>query len=434
MNISIIAVGSRGDVQPYVALGLGLQKAGHHVTICSTANFRSFIEEYGLNYCYTYDDTLEYLNTDLGRLVLDDDRSIRETITLWKTVAKVVSAGAMRTLEEGWQAVEKAKPDLILFCPKAAGAPHYAEKLGVPVMLAALNPGWVPTRAFPPILGLPMWKLGGWYNKLATALFLKLNSLGIIKYIRAWRQANGLPALRRGFNFLHTGTGHPTPALHGFSQHVVPTVKDWPSYATLTGFWFLDQPDTWQPPASLVDFLKAGDPPVYIGFGSMAGRKTARMSRIVIEALQKAKVRGILATGWGGLEATDLPDSIHKIDAAPHDWLFPRMAAVVHHGGAGTTSVGLRFGRPTLIIPFFGDQHFWARCMVELGVGPAPIRPKNLAVDNLTSAFRELVDNPHFGRNAEAVAEKLRQEDSMRNAVEFIERHMKPRGTPLVLS
>lgn len=429
MKIMIIALGTRGDVQPYVALGIGLQKAGHQVSICCVSNFRAFVEEYGLTWCYTYDDTIEYLQSDIGRAALDDEKTLRETIALWKTVLKEADKTQKRQIDATWHAVEQAKPDLLLYHPKAYCAPHYAEKLGISAMLAALIPGMVPSREFPP-LGLPSWKLGGWYNLWGTRLLLKLMSMGLAKYVRAWRQSQGLPELQHGFHVLRNGAGNPVPVLNGFSQYVVPPVRDWPSHAAMMGYWFLDQPDTWQPPPALVDFLDAGDPPIYIGFGSMAGRKSAHISRLVVEALQKASVRGILATGWGGLEATDLPDSIHPIESAPHDWLFPRMAAVVHHGGAGTTSVGLRFGRPTMIVPFFGDQSFWGRHLHDLGVGPAPIRPKDLTVDKLARAFRELVDNASFRTNAASIGQKLQSEDSIQPALDFIGRHAVPRLGP----
>jgi sterol 3beta-glucosyltransferase len=160
---------------------------------------------------------------------------------------------------------------------------------------------------------------------------------------------------------------------------------------------------------------------VYVGFGSMVGSKAADVSGVVVDGLQKAKVRGILATGWGGLTARDLPDTIHKIDDAPHDWLFPRVAAVVHHGSAGTTAAGLRAGRPTLANPFIVDQPFWGRRVHELGAGPVPIAQKALRTDNVAQAFRELADNEDFRRNAGAIGENLRQEDSMAHALAFIE-------------
>ncbi|MBK9266422.1 MAG: glycosyltransferase family 1 protein [Polyangiaceae bacterium] len=419
MNIFIITLGTRGDVQPYIALGLGLQKAGHQVTLCTTVNFRDFVTEHGLRYGYLNDDALKLIHTDAGRSALDDDRSMWKTIKTYAELTKLAAPMQAALLEEGWQAAEAAKPDLILFHPKGLGASHYAEKLGIPSICALLIPMLVPTREFSGF-GFPEWKLGGWYNRLTTKFTLAAMSMGFGKYVDAWRKKHGMPR-RRSRDFLHTSDDRPIPVMHGFSPNVVPRPADWPDHVTVTGYWFLDKQETWSPPSSLVDFLNAGDPPIYIGFGSMTNQKTERVSRVVVGALQKAKVRGILATGWGGLEANDLPDSIYKIDAAPHDWLFPRMAAVVHHGGAGTTAAGLRAGRPTLICPFFGDQPFWGRRVQTLGAGPAPIPPKKLAVDNLAKALRELVENEALRRNAEAIGEKLRQEDSMKNTLAFIE-------------
>jgi sterol 3beta-glucosyltransferase len=327
----------------------------------------------------------------------------------------------MRMLEEGWRAAEGARPDLILYHPKVYGAPHFAEKLGIPAMIAALVPTLVPTSAFPAPFGLPLWRLGGWYNRWTVRLLGKLVAMGFAKYVKVWRHAHGLPALRRGLELTRTFAGRPIPVMHGFSRHVLPAPTDWPAHATMTGYWFLDRPTAWQPPASLVSFLDAGDPPVYVGFGSMVGSKAAHVSRVIVDALQKAKVRGVLATGWGGLTASDLPETIHKIDDAPHDWLFPRMAAVVHHGGAGTTAAGLRAGRPTLVCPFIVDQPFWGRRVHELGAGPAPIAQRALEADNVAQALRALVDNEGFRKTAESIGENLRREDSMTHALLFIE-------------
>ncbi|NEO00729.1 MAG: glycosyltransferase family 1 protein, partial [Moorea sp. SIO3I7] len=167
--------------------------------------------------------------------------------------------------------------------------------------------------------------------------------------------------------------------------------------------------------------LDAGNPPVYVGFGSMAGRDPQRLTEIVIEGLQQANVRGIIATGWGGLAVDDLPDSIFKIDSAPHDWLFPRMAAVVHHGGAGTTAAGLRAGRPTIICPFFVDQPFWGDRVHALGVGSKPIPQKTLTAEKLATAIREVTTNQTIRQNAEALGKQIRDEDGIANAIAIIE-------------
>jgi sterol 3beta-glucosyltransferase len=169
-------------------------------------------------------------------------------------------------------------------------------------------------------------------------------------------------------------------------------------------------------------FLAAGEPPVYVGFGSMAGRNPERTTRIVIAALQQAGLRGVLATGWGGLATNEVPATLHLLDQAPHDWLFPRMAAVAHHGGAGTTAAGLRAGCPTIICPFFGDQPFWGRRVHELGAGSRPVPQKQLTSDKLAAALRDAVGNASIRRQALALRDRIRSEDGIAKAVAIIEK------------
>lgn len=419
MKIFLIALGTRGDVQPYIALGLGLEKAGHKVTICTTANFRGFVTEYGLAFEPTRDEIVELLNTDAGRAVFDGGKSLWKTIKIYVELFKKSAAFQMHMLEDTWTAAEKSKPDVIVYHPKGYGAPHFAQKLGIPVILALLAPMLVPTAEFP-AFGLPTWKLGGWYNRLTSKVLMGLAAMGFGKYVKRWRKEHGLPNLKR-VTLVNTPAGPPIPAMHGISRHVVPFPSDWPAHASMTGYWFLDEPENWQPPQSLVDFIQAGETPIYIGFGSMAGSKTAKVSQIVVDAVKKAKLRAILSTGWGGINAQNLPDSILQIDGAPHSWLFSRVAAVVHHGGAGTTAAGLRAGKPSLVCPFFGDQPAWGQRIHALGAGPAPIAQKDLAVDNLAAALQDLTTNAGYRRNAEAIGEKLRHEDSIAPALAFIE-------------
>ncbi len=184
----------------------------------------------------------------------------------------------------------------------------------------------------------------------------------------------------------------------------------------------MDRREDWQPSPELEAFIESGPPPVYIGFGSMAGKNPERLARIVIEALQQTGQRGIIAAGWGGLTTGQLPDTIFPIDSAPHDWLFPRMAAVVHHGGAGTTAAGLRAGRPTIICPFLGDQSTWGQHVYDLGAGSKPIPQKKLTVEKLAAALREVATSQAIQQSAAEIGEKIRQEDGIANAVTIIER------------
>lgn len=425
MNIFINTVGTRGDVQPYVALGKGLKAAGHDVTICTSASFEPFITEHGLNYGYMTDEFMKLINSDAGRDAMENTNNLWGGINTYRKLMKEAGTLQRLMLEDSWEAARKANPDLIIYHPKAFGGPHFAEKLGVPIIMAVLLPIYVPTAEFPNMT-LPQLNLGSWYNTMSYKLLLGLTSLGVGRYVKAWRAAHGLPA--PSHDMLHTSTGESIPALHGYSQHVSPRPNDWPEDAYVTGYWFLERHEAWQPSAGLEAFLDAGDPPVYVGFGSMAGRDPRRVTQIVIGALQQANVRGIIATGWGGLATDDLPESIYKIDNAPHDWLFPRVSAVVHHGGAGTTAAGLRAGRPTVICPFIVDQPFWGRRVKALGVGSAPIPYKKMTVENLAAALREVTTDESIRRNAEALGEKIRREDGVANAVVLIEQIMQQRS------
>jgi sterol 3beta-glucosyltransferase len=292
----------------------------------------------------------------------------------------------------------------------------------VPVIMLLLQPMIVPT-AESPAIGLPGWKLGGWYNKLTY----KLVHLGYSAYkgmVNEFRRKSlGLDKFPKSTGLLCTANGRAVPVIHCFSPYVVPRPNDWPENSYITGYCFLNQLDEWEPSAELKAFLDGGQTPIYFGFGSMAGRNPKRLTQIIIEALRRTNMRGIIASGWGGLLPGDLPDTIIKIDKAPHDWLFPRVVAVVHHGGAGTTAAGLRAGCPTIIYTFFGDQPFWGRRVHALTVGSEPLPQKKLTVEKLSAAIREVTENQNIRRNAKALGEKIRNEDGIANAIDIIERY-----------
>ena len=422
MRIFILTLGSRGDVQPYVALGKGLQAAGHDVTVCTSASFEPFIVEHGLAYGYMSDDILRLIDTDAGRDAMENSDGVVGWIKTAVSLAQQVKPLQRQMLNDSWYAAQAAQPDLIIYHPKAFGGSHIAEKLGIPAMLAIPLPVFVPTGEFPNIV-FPNWKLGSGYNRLTYTLALKGARAQYGKLVQAFRQETlGLQPQPRTADDLHFTNGDPIPVLHGYSRHVAPHPADWPSHVHTTGYWFLDHATDWQPSPDLQAFLAAGEPPVYVGFGSMAGRNPAKVTQLVVAALQKAGVRGLIATGWGGLKANDLPETIFKLEQAPHDWLFERVTAVVHHGGAGTTAAGLRAGKPTVICPFFGDQPFWGRRVALLGAGPVPIPQKKLTVENLAVAVQTAVNNATMRQQATALGHQIRQEDGIANAIAIIER------------
>jgi sterol 3beta-glucosyltransferase len=292
-----------------------------------------------------------------------------------------------------------------------------AEKLGIPFLPAYVFP-FTATKAFPGVLfPQSLARFGGtvnWFSHQVVRQILWQGTRARDAAIR--RQILHIPAAP----FWGPQPSDRYPTLYGFSPAVIPMPVDWQNTA-VTGYWFLDVASDWIPPASLTKFLEGGERPIYIGFGSMGSRSPEATANLVLQAVEKAGQRAILLSGWGGLRADNVPDSVYLIDSVPHDWLFPRMAGVVHHGGAGTTAAGLRAGIPTIIVPFFGDQGFWGQRVADLGVGTAPIPRKQLTVERLAQAMQTAMSDPVMRQRAANLGAKIRHEDGVGNAVAIVE-------------
>jgi sterol 3beta-glucosyltransferase len=415
MNVTILTVGSRGDVQPYIALGRGLQAAGHRVTLATNSTFADFVAEHGLAYAPLRADYLELAQTSAGRQALNGGGG---KMALMKQVMPLLR----RILDDAWEAVQAHAPQALIYHPKVLAGYHLAEKLGVPGFVSLPAPILSPTRAFPNPVLVSGRSLGGPLNALTYTLILPLMTAPYSRMVNAWRrEALDLPP-RGALASELVRHDQPVPVLYAFSPHVVPVPSDWPATTVATGYWFLDRPTDWQPPRALEEFIAAGPPPVYVGFGSMTAEDPAALTRLVLEGLGQAGLRGVLAAGWGGLKREALPAHTFALDAVPHDWLFPRMAAVVHHGGAGTTAAGLRAGRPTIICPFFGDQAFWGQRVFALGAGPRPIAQKALTAEKLAAALRAAVGEPSLGQRAADLGRLLQAERGVDRAVQVVSR------------
>ena len=382
MRVLIYTFGTEGDIQPYVALARGLARAGHEAVVCTAEGFRPLVEAHGVDFVHMGDEMLELVQGAMPAMRGPGDVG---------PLLKSMTAAMRSSLEDQWAAAQRVEPTVIVYHPKALGGFHIAERLGVVGVASLPLPFFTPTREFPvPFIG--HWPLGGRANQLSYQ-FNRVTALAYGGMINTFRRRTlGLGPLHRWDDYLHHCDGSPVPILYCFSRHVRPIPADYPSHAHVTGYWFLDGHDSWEPPEELTEFLDRGDPPVYVGFGSMGFAKDADERReAVVTALARAGVRGVLATGWGGLPAAAADPNVITIDNAPHRWLFPRVAAVVHHGGAGTTAAGLRAGRPTLICPFLGDQPFWGHQIEQLGAGPKPLPQRQLNADRLTQRIRALV-------------------------------------------
>lgn len=416
MRISIHTLGTRGDVQPYLALAKGLVQSGHDVQLTAPEQFASMAYERRVAFAPLPREFLAVLESPEAKAILGrSSAGFGAGLKLLKFYREI----GRRLLDAEWNAAREFSPQAIIFHPKTLGAPHIAAKLEIPLLLASPLPGFTPTTEFPtPVL--PVASLGP-FNRLSHALMIHGGSILFSKTIRAWRaEALALPDRRKASPLAGT--------LYAYSSHVLPKPSDWGSDIIVTGYWFLETKD-WSPPDTLAQFLAAGEPPVYVGFGSMPGSSPERLTGLVLEGLRRAGKRGLLATAGGALATSASNEYVHVIAEAPHDRLLPFVSATLHHGGAGTTGAALRAGRPTAICPFIGDQSFWARRANALGVGPKPLDKRTMTVDDLASAFMAM-DNPAMRSRAAELGAAIRAEKGVEQAVDFInDRLSEPRTT-----
>ncbi|HOW66971.1 MAG TPA: glycosyltransferase [Candidatus Paceibacterota bacterium] len=411
MRITILTLGTRGDVQPYIALGLGLKQAGYSVTLGTSKDFGTMIESRGLAFAPFEFSVREILEDPDGRAAF---QSKRAAIRLYRKVAPKMP----RLLDDIWKTAQGAQA--ILYHPKIVNSYDIAEKLNVPAVPAFYLPALSPTSAFPApfIPGPATW--GRFLNRMSHRMFLMLMTAPYHRMLNRWRVRTLALSPRPLWGETARRYGKSVMKLYGYSPHLVPTPSDWDDTNHVTGHWFLDRPEDWQPPPGLEEFLAADVPPVFVGFGSISGSDPQKATAIVLDALKKSRQRGILVAGWGGLCAADLPDTVRFVESIPYDWLFPRVAAVVHHGGASSTAEGLRAGKPTVICPFFGDQPFWGRRLYELGVGPRPLAQKRLNSDALADAIHTAVTDDRMRLRAADLGEKIRGERGVDRAVEIL--------------
>jgi sterol 3beta-glucosyltransferase len=416
MRIAIIASGSRGDVEPYLALGKGLKKAGHVVRLITHRNFEGMVNSLGLEFWPIEVNVQDIAQSDAMSEVLGKGNFL----AVMSLMVKEAQRGALQGMEVGLAACSGM--DLLL---SGLGGLFLgfslAEKLGLPLLQAYYIP-LTPTRAYPSFL-LPglSFSLGGPLNRLSYHLARQVMWQGFRSADKLARQkVLGLPAAPFWGPY-NAGSVQHMPILYGFSPSVIPPPPDWDDATHITGYWFLDPEDGWTPPSALVEFLQAGSPPVYVGFGSMSSRKPEETTELILQALAQTKQRAILLSGWGGLHKVDLPASVFMLDTVPFSWLFPQLAAVVHHGGAGTTAAGLRAGVPSVVIPFFADQPFWGRRVYELGVGPAPVPLKKLTVERLANAIHQAVTDQGMRQRAARLGAKIQAEDGIAAAVAVIQ-------------
>ncbi|HEY5651586.1 MAG TPA: glycosyltransferase [Acidimicrobiia bacterium] len=409
MRTTIFTVGSRGDVQPYVALGAALARSGLDVTVATHEPFRHFVTERGLAFEALPGDPRELLATD------DAQALLRTGVGLVRFARRFVSL-----LEPWfWELVASVTPihaesDASLYSALAFPTWHLAQIDRTPTIQLGLQP-LLPTSAFPAIT-TTVRGLGPVGNRLSHAVNQQLFWQPLRKAVDTWRTRDlGLPpqGLRGPYRELEQKG---EPILHGFSPHLVPRPADWPERAVVTGHWPLRSEEALE--AATIAFLEAGPAPVYIGFGSIRDSEAERLSDVAISAAMRSGVRLVLGSGWAEL-ASAASDDVHVVGETDHAKLFPRMRAVVHHGGAGTTHTAVAAGVPSMAVPYFGDQPFWGRRLHELGVGAPPLPRSELHPEALSERL-DLLGREDIRARASSLGDAVRSEQGLAQATDFI--------------
>jgi hypothetical protein len=384
------------------------------VRIVTLAGFEELVRGSGLDHLAIGGSPREIASTAAGRDWVAQRSNVYGLLRGFVRVARsLIETGIARYCSAGLDA------EALIVTPMGLVVGiHIAERLRIPLLRAHALPSaatrydWAGRKSLRTALRGEAIGFGG-----SAARFLLWNALRPTMNA-ARREILGLPPVTRDEPFAALDRKR-MPVLDAYSPAVVPRPPDWPSWIHVTGYWFLDDPVGWTASDELVDFLASGPPPVFVGFGSTPFPEPGSATDTVVRALTRAGRRGVVAAGGSGLATGRLTDDILSVDFVPHNWLFPHVSAVVHHGGAGVTGAALRAGLPSVVVPVFADQPFWGERVFELGAGPRPIPARRFTADRLANAIR-LTASAEMGRRAQVLGEQIRREDGVAAAVQAV--------------
>jgi len=416
MRIVLLASGSRGDVQPYIALGMGLRKKGHSICIATAENFEEYVTSYGLDFYPIQGDISKVMNRAEIESQMKAKNPIRFILSfnkMNKTFRKDLDEGQ----EKAWEASQEA--DAIIFHPGLMNGYYISKKLGIPGILASPIP-FSPTSEYPALLFYNSPRIGGWFNRFTHLVFNYVFWSSIKPSVETlWKKHDPSIQVKNPLVQIHE---EELPVIYSISRYVIPPSKDWKDNIKVSGYWFPDDKE-YMPPIELAEFLESGSEPVYVGFGSV-GKVAENTTRAVVEALLRLDKRVIVTSSI--VEERWLDDNrMFVLESAPHTWLFPRMSMVVHHGGAGTTAAGLMSGKPSVIVPQSNDQPMWGKRVEELGVGTMVRASRGaISVGKFSEVFKEM-EKEEVIEKASELGRLIEAENGVQEAVCFISRWLK---------
>jgi sterol 3beta-glucosyltransferase len=408
LHISIVAFGTWGDVRPSIALGLALKEAGYGVRLIVTEDFAEWVSDIGLDI-----HLLPVNEFEVMKRVSSETNPLRVMLAVRREIGPALLQAGRDLLTIAEDTDGFLVNEWLLGIVSSIAQVHQLKLVhlanqpqirtcAVPISTMPALPGWTPFRGTYNLLSYDLAHYLRWFSYLR-----KVNSLRVTYLDLA-------PLSPRAYLDLLDRI----PSITLISQHVLARPPDWQIHHQFTGFLFYD--DGWRPPAELEEFIQAGDAPVYVGFGSIHDRHPDETTRLILDALEQAHHRAVLYKGWAGLGGVDLPDTVYRLDYAPHSWLFPRMAAVVHHAGAGTSAAALRAGVPSVTIPHSGDQPFWARKLYQIGAATKPLPRNRLNTVDLAERIASAVEDARLRSRAAALSAGICGEDGAGKTVSAI--------------
>lgn len=415
MNITILTFGSRGDVQPFLPLSLGLMSRGHKVILAAPARFKALVEEHGITFFSLAGDPEE-----LSRRLNEAGYNFIKLVNELMIHAVDIGAEMMRQVDKAC-----SDADLIIHTfAHAVGAHTLAREKNIPDIHIQTFPMFTPTGDYP---NISMPNLGNRFlNRLSHTGSLKITELTSQIGFEQVRRRAGLPKRKLYTPFKDTPHRLPTPILCAWSPSILPPSSDWGSRVHVTGYYYFPYNNSYTPPNELDEFLKLGKRPICVSFGSMVNKDAQKIDEIIRKALSQTGNRGIILSGWGSAGLESSSDFLY-LESSPHDWLLPKCKMLIHHGGAGTTSAALRAGIPQVVLPFMADQPFWGSRVHAIGVAPKPIRVNLLSVEKMASAILK-AESRAFLERTQAVGQIIRGEDGVGNAAQLIESYAREFG------
>lgn len=414
MRIAIFTLGTRGDVQPYVALANQAVKKGHRAVICTGKTFEKFITDHDIEFAPAESDLMAMLQTKEGQDVFNN--GVKHIFTTVKYMKEVVNPAYRKTLDQFWEAAQGA--DVILYHPKAFGSADMALALGIPCISMPPVPITFPIPEFPNLAVSSTKNFGGMINKLTYRMMAKGESASI-KELNDFREKTlHLPKRKSGL-YSYQVNGKDIPIIYPVSKALFPDVKSWDGRVYLPGFFFLDSGIQELDP-KVKEFVDQGSRPVVVSFSSMPLKNPPAFRNKLIRALKQTNNRAVVLTGISGMEFGD-DETILAVEQAPHALLFPLAKGIVHHGGVGTMAAALKSGKPQLIIPFSVDQPFWANRLHGMGYAIKPLHEKSLTTRDLIRSFMDMEKSDYINA-AEEIKHSIEAENGTANAIEYIER------------